>query len=133
MENVETKVQDEELDFLNDEVRQTIEKKVAELRESKKVKRVFPIAVQGDEFDEKEVYVAYFKQADFVTFSKYLSISQKQDPSIALRQLARDCFIDGDKELLEDDSLFIYGTMPYVSSIIGTRRGGLVNFSKSGK
>ena len=129
----ENQNENQELDFVSEELKKSIEKKVAELKESKKAKRIFPIVVEGDEADEKPIYVGYFKQPDFLTFSKYLTISQKQDPSVSLRQLAKDCFLDGDRELVDDDSLFIYGTMPYVSALTQTRRGGLVNFSKSGK
>lgn len=121
------------MDWLNDEQKKAIEKKVAELRDSKKVKRIYPISIQGDEFDEKPVYTAYFKQPDLMTFSKYMTISAKQDPTVAMRQLAKDCFLDGDRELIDDDSMFIFGTLPYASSLLSTRKGGLVNFSKSGK
>lgn len=126
-------VNNEELDFVSEELKATIAKKIADLREKTKVKRIFPIVVKGDEFDEKEMYVGYFKQPDFVVFSKYLSLSAKQDPSVSLRQLAKDCFLDGDRDLVDDDSIFIYGAMPHISSIISARRGGLVNFSKTGK
>lgn len=137
MENKENLVVEnekvQELDFVSEELKKTIEKKVKELKEAKKVKRIFPLVIEGDENDEKPIYVGYFKQPDFLAFSKYLTISQKQDPSVSMRQLAKDCFLDGDRELVDDDSLFLYGTMPYVSTLTQTRRGGLVNFSKSGK
>lgn len=125
-------VQNEEL--LNDEkIQSEIEKKVAELKAAdSKLKRVFPIMVLGDEDDSKEYYVGYFKQPPFPAFSKYLSLSQK-DQAGAMRELAKDCFIDGDKELIKDDSLFIYGLMPHLAQIIELRQGKLVNLSKAGK
>lgn len=121
------------MEWLSDEQLEAIKAKVAELRKSKNIKRIYPIAVQGDEYDEKECYIAYFKQPNLMEFSKYLSISSKNDPTVAMRQLAKDCFVDGDRELVDDDSLFIYGAMPFLSGILNTRRGSLVNFSKSGK
>lgn len=125
-------VQNEEL--LNDEkIQSEIEKKVAEIKAAdSKLKRVFPIMVLGDEDDSKEYYVGYFKQPPFPAFSKYLSLSQK-DQAGAMRELAKDCFIDGDKELIKDDSLFIYGLMPHLAQIIELRQGKLVNLSKAGK
>ena len=92
-------------DFLMPEKIQTeIEKKVKELKDSDpKLKRVFPILVEGDEDEgEKPYYIGYFKQPPFPAFSKYLSLSQK-DQAGAMRELAKDCFIDGDKELIKDD------------------------------
>ena len=111
-----------------------IEKKVKELKDSDpKLKRVFPIFVEGDEDEgEKPYYIGYFKQPPFPTFSKYLSLSQK-DQAGAMRELAKDCFVDGDKELIKDDSLFIYGLMPHLAQIIELRKGKLVNLSKAGK
>lgn len=125
-------VQNEEL--LNDEkIESEIEKNVAELKAAdSKLKRVFPIMVLGDEDDSKEYYVGYFKQPPFPAFSKYLALSQK-DQAGAMRELAKDCFIDGDKELIKDDSLFIYGLMPHLAQIIELRQGKLVNLSKAGK
>jgi len=105
---------------------------VKELRvKNPALKKVFPIVVQGDEYDEKEVYVGYFKQPDMSSFSKYISISPK-DQVGALRELGKDCFVDGDKEMLTD-SLFLFGTMAQLSSIIQVRNSAIVNLSKPGK
>lgn len=97
-----------------------------------KLKRVFPIVVEGTEYDEKPMYVAYFKQPTFAIFSKFLSLSQK-DNAVAMRSLANDCFLSGDRELITDDSLFLFGLSPYLSQIIESRHGQLVNLSKAGK
>lgn len=122
-------------DFLtSEELVKEIEKKVKELKAGDpKLKRVYPIVVEGNEDDgEKPYYLGYFKQPSFPTFSKYLSISQK-DQAGAMRELARDCYVDGDKELVKDDSLFIFGLMPQLAQIIEVRKGKLVNLSKAGK
>lgn len=97
-----------------------------------KLKRVFPIVVEGTEYDDKPLYVAYFKQPSFVIFSKFLNMSQK-DNAAAMRSLANDCFLSGDRELITDDSLFLFGLSPYLSQIIDARHGKLVNLSKAGK
>ena len=122
----------EQENVLSAETLKEIEAKVAELKETNKVKRVFPFYVLGDECDSKEIYIAYFRQPSFVAFTKYMSLAQKESVG-AMRELARDCFLDGDKELIKDDSLFIYGLMPHLSQLIQLRSGGLANFSKSGK
>lgn len=44
-----------------------------------------------------------------------------------MRQLAKDCFVDGDKELVDNDSLFLFGLMGQLSEIISTRQNVLVN------
>lgn len=122
-------------DILTSEKIQTeVEKKVEELKAADtKLKRVFPILVEGDEeAGEKPYYVGYFKQPPFPAFSKYLALSQK-DQAGAMRELAKDCFVDGDKELIKDDSLFIYGLMPHLGQIIELRKGKMVNLSKAGK
>lgn len=120
--------------LLSEQIQAEVEKKVKELKSADpKLKKVFPILVEGDEDDgEKHYYLAYFKQPPFPAFSKYLSLSQK-DQAGALRELAKDCFIDGDRELVKDDSLFIYGLMPHLAQLIEIRQGKLVNLSKAGK
>ena len=126
-------MQDENV-LVSDKIQAEIEKKVKELKVADaKLKRVFPILVEGDEdADEKPYYIGYFKQPPFPAFSKYLSLSQK-DQAGAMRELAKDCFLDGDKELIKDDSLFIYGLMPHLAQLIEIRNGRLVNLSKAGK
>lgn len=110
-----------------------VEKKVAELKAGDtKLKKVFPILVEGDEDDEKDYYVGYFKQPSFTAFSKFMSLSQK-DQAGAMKELAKDCFLDGDKELIKDDSLFTFGLMPLLGQIIEVRKGKIVNLSKAGK
>lgn len=120
--------------ILTESVQSEIDAKVAELRAANpKLKRVFPIVVEGDvEVGEKEIYVAYFKQPSFSAFSKYMSLSQK-DQVGAMRELAKDCYIDGDRELVKEEDLFVFGLMPYLSRIIEVRKGKLANLSKAGK
>lgn len=124
--------QNEDL-LYSEELQKQIEAKVKELQANDaKLKRVFPIVVLGDDYDDKEVYVGYFRQPAFAAFSKYLALSTK-DQAGAMRELAKDCFLDGDKELIKDDSLFIYGLMPNLAQLIELRKGRMVNLSKAGK
>ena len=44
-----------------------------------------------------------------------------------MRTLARDCFVDGDKELVDDESLFLFGLMGQLFELITTRQSLLVN------
>lgn len=118
---------------ISKELQATIEKKVKELKEKNpKLRVIFPIVVDGAEYDDKEVYVGYFQQPSFKAFSKYLTAAQSNQ-AVAMRALANDCFIDGDKELVDDDSLFLFGLMGHLSKIIEMRHGQLVNLSKPGK
>lgn len=118
---------------LKEEVLKEIEQKVESLKkENPKLKVVFPIVVHGEEYDSKELYVGYFKQPDFVAFSKYLTASQSNQ-AVAMRALANDCFVAGDKELIDDDSLFLFGLMMQLSKVIEMRHSKLVNLSKPAK
>lgn len=115
------------------ETQKEIEKQVNSLKSADaKLKIVFPLVVQGAEYDEKPLYIGYFRQPSFQTFSKYLSAAQSNQ-AVAMRTLATDCFLAGDKELVEDDSLFLFGLMGQLSKVIEMRHGKLVNLSKPGK
>lgn len=120
--------------FASEKVQTEIAKKIEDLKAAdSKLKRIYPIMVLGDvEAGEKSYYVGYFKQPPFPAFSKYLSLSQK-DQAGAMRELAKDCFLDGDKELIKDESLFLYGLMPHLAQLIEMRQGKVVNLSKAGK
>lgn len=111
-----------------------IKKKLESLKKEdpKKNKRVRPIVIFGDEFDDKDTYIGYFREPDFATFSKFVQL-QKKDDVAALRALARDTFVDGDKEMIDDDSLFLYGLSPELGKILDARQTKVVNFSKAGK
>ena len=125
---------EESVETLEPELLVSIEKKVKELKEKNPDKKIiFPIVVDGNvEFGEKEHYVGYFCQPSFKTFSKYLTAAQNNQ-AVAMRVLAKDCFVDGDRDLVDDDSLFLFGLMGQLSKIIEMRHGRLVNLSKPGK
>ena len=130
----ENVIVEESVDTLEPELLASIEKKAKELKEKNPDKKIiFPIVVDGNvEFGEKEHYVGYFCQPSFKTFSKYLTAAQNNQ-AVAMRVLAKDCFVDGDRELVDDDSLFLFGLMGQLSKIIEMRHGRLVNLSKPGK
>lgn len=110
------------------EIKETAEK----LKKSKKIKKVFPMAVGGDEDDDKDLYVAYFKEPSLKDFSKFQVMGKSQE-AMALRQLAKDCFLAGDEELITDDSLFMGGLMSQILGIVRFRKSSIVNLSKAGK
>ena len=105
-----------------------IKEKAQKLKADKKLKKVFPMVVFGDnKCGEKDYYVAYMAEPTFPQFSKFMAASKRDEVS-AMRTLAKDCFIDGDKELIDDESLFLFGLMTQLSEIITTRQSLLVNF-----
>ena len=130
----ENVIVEESVDTLEPELLASIEKKAKELKDKNPEKKIiFPIVVDGNvEFGEKEHYVGYFCQPSFKTFSKYLTAAQNNQ-AVAMRVLAKDCFVDGDRDLVDDDSLFLFGLMGQLSKIIEMRHGRLVNLSKPGK
>ncbi len=104
-----------------------IKKKATELKTEKKLRKVYPITVFGDTTcGEKEFYVAYLSEPSFPQFSKFMAASKK-DEVMAMRTLAKDCFLDGDKDLVDNDSLFLFGLMGQLSEIISTRQSVLIN------
>lgn len=104
-----------------------IREKAAALKSEKKLRKVRPMVVFGDtDCGEKEIYVAYMAEPTFPQFSKFMAASKK-DEVTAMRQLAKDCFLEGDRELVDDDSLFLFGLMGQLSELIQTRQSVLVN------
>ncbi|MCD8080134.1 MAG: hypothetical protein LUF04_06890, partial [Bacteroides sp.] len=78
------------------------------------------------------VYVAYMTEPSFRQFSKFMTASKKDEVQ-AMRTLAKDCFVGGDRELVDDDSRFMFGLMGQLTEIITTRQTTLVNLSMPGK
>lgn len=113
---------------------EAIKKKLESIKKEnpKENKRIRPIVIFGDEFDDKELYVGYFREPNFAAFSKFVQL-QKKDDVAALRALAKDTFVDGDKEMIDDDSLFLYGLSPELGKILESRQTKVVNFSTAGK
>lgn len=126
-------IEELEVEAIDPKLQAEIDKKVAELKASNPKLRIKPLIVNGeDDDDTKKVYVGYFSKPSFVNFSKYLTLSQK-DQALAMRQLAKDCFIEGDREMIDDDDLFLFGLMGQLQHLIKMRGGRLVNLSKPGK
>lgn len=108
------------------EVRSHIAAKTAELKAKFNVKKVFVIIVQGDvESGEKPFYIAYLRRPNMMQFSQYMSFVQK-DLVQASQMLAQNVFIDGDKELIDNEELFLYGTMQQLNHIIDSRNSDIV-------
>lgn len=117
-------VEDQEF-VIGDEVKKTIEAKVKTLQ--KKHGKIQVIAVAGMEGDDKELYVAYMKKASIASFSRFTS-KAKSDEVLAAKGLCDDLFVAGDKELLEDDELFMFGLMPQLDQIMKIRQSKVINF-----
>lgn len=113
------------------EVIEAINQKTAAIRAEKGIKRIYPIAVVGDEYDEKPLYVGYFKRPDFPTFSMFMN-KVGTDSVQASKMLAQNCFIEGDKELITDNDLFLYGLMNQLTVLVDNRHAELVKKSSVG-
>lgn len=113
---------------LTKEQQEAIKARIAFLKkENPKLKNVYHVVVFGEEGDSKDMYVAYFRKPNLKEYSKWLSL-MKKDEVMALRALAIDCFLDGDKELLDDEDLFLFGTMNNLSGIMQSRQVSIENF-----
>ena len=87
---------------LSEEQLNAIKAKIAEIREKQHIKRVFAIVVEGDEFDEKPMFIGYFRNPSIMHFSNYMAFVTKDAVQAALN-LAKATFIEGDRELVDDD------------------------------
>lgn len=103
-----------------------IKEKALKLKEERKLRKIYPMVVFGDTTNgEKETYVVYMSEPNFPQFSKFMAASKKTR-SWRCAHLP-DCFVDGDKELVDDESLFLFGLMGQLSELITTRQSLLVN------
>ncbi len=107
------------------EISQSIDEKVNELKEKFNVKKVFVVVVKGDEDDEKPLYIGYFRRPNLMQFSVYMNFVQK-DLIQANKQLATNTFLAGDREMVDDDDLFLYGTMQQLNHLIDSRNADMV-------
>lgn len=108
------------------EYRTQIANKIAELKAKFSVKKVFVVIVQGNAEDgEKPYYIAYLRRPNLMQFSQYMTFVQK-DLVQANQMLARNIFLDGDKELIDDEELFLYGTMNQLNHVIDARNSDIV-------
>ncbi|MBT1285850.1 hypothetical protein [Phocaeicola dorei] len=118
------------IEFINDvnvpiEVREKIVKKAEELKSQHKLRKIFIIVVEGEDGDDKPLYIAYLRRPSLMHFSQYMNFVQK-DLVQANKMLATNVFLEGDRELVDDDELFLYGTMQQLSHLIDSRNADMV-------
>ena len=110
---------------LSAEIRLQIKEKIAELK-SKLHTKIYAIVVAGEEEEgEKPFYIAYFRRPGLQAFSQYMTFVQK-DVVVASKNMAAQCIVDGDRELVDNEDLFLYGLMPKLSTLIEARNGEMV-------
>lgn len=114
------------------EIREQITQKIEELRKKTGIKRIQAIVIVGDEYDEKPLYVGYFKRPNTMQFSLWMNQAQK-DPVQANKTLAQGTFVDGDKEIVDNEDLFLFGAMSKIAQLIESRNADLVKLSSAAK
>lgn len=108
------------------EYRTQISAKIVELKAKFNIKKVFVVIVEGNADDgEKPYYIAYLRRPNLMQFSQYMNFVQK-DLVQANQMLARNIFLDGDKELVDNEELFLYGTMNQLNHVIDARNSDMV-------
>lgn len=107
------------------EIREEIVKKAEALKAEHKLRKVFIILVEGEEGDDKPLYIAYMRRPGFMHFSQYMNFAQK-DVVQANKMLATNIFLAGDREIVDDEDLFLYGTMSQLAPIIESRNADIV-------
>lgn len=120
-------VENETIDVsnLSEEQQNAIKAKIAEIKAKNNIKRVFAIVVEGDDEDDKPMYVGYFRNPNIMHFSAYMSFVTKDAVQAALN-LAKSTFVEGDRELIDDDDIFLRGTFDRFSAIMERRNSELV-------
>ena len=104
-----------------------IKEKALQLKTDRKLRKVYPMVVFGDVASgEKEYYVAFLGEPTFPQFSKFMAASKKDEVS-AMRTLAKDCFIDGDREPGGQRITVPLRADGTASEIITTRQSMMVN------
>lgn len=118
-----------------EELRAEIEKKIEALKaKDASLKKITAIVIEGDtDCDEKEFYVGYFKRPNAATFTKYLAALSANNTVPGARMVAKETFVDGDREMIDDDDLFLFGTFMQIQNLMRTRQGNFVNLSKPRK
>lgn len=107
------------------EIREEIVKKAEALKAEHKLRKIFIIIVEGEEGDDKPLYIAYMRRPGLMHFSQYMNFAQK-DVVQANKMLATNIFLAGDREMVDDEDLFLYGTMGQLSQIIDSRNADMV-------
>lgn len=123
-QNVKTEMMFADID-VPVEVREEIAKKAEELKKMHNLRKVFVIVVKGDEDDAKPLYIGYLRRPNLMHFSQYMNFVQK-DLIQANKMLATNVFLAGDRELVDDEELFLYGTMQQLNRIIDARNADMV-------
>ena len=70
---------------------------------------------------KKEMYVALMAEPTFSQFSKFMPVSKKDEVS-AMRTLIKDCFIEGDHELVNTNFRFLFGLMGQLTDLLSPSR-----------
>ncbi len=107
------------------EVQEEIIKKAESVKAQNKLRKVFVIIVEGEDGDSKPYYIGYFRRPSFMQFSQWMTFTSK-DMIQANLTLARNIFIEGDREMIDDEELFLYGTMNQLSKLLESRNADIV-------
>ena len=117
---------------INDAAREAIYAKIKAIKAERNLKRVFAVVVYGDDEDSKPFYVGYFKRPDMPTYSRFMMKVQEDQVQASL-MLAQATFVDGDREIVDDFDIFVFGTMNQLTPIIQGRGAELVKLPSVGK
>lgn len=108
-----------------EDLQKQITEHAKELKKKLKLRKVYAVVVAGDGADDKPYYIAYFRRPGLMPFSQYMNFVQK-DVVQANKNLATNIFLEGDRELIDDEELFIFGLMQKLGGIIESLDGKLV-------
>lgn len=94
-------------DFLTDEENAAINKRCEELKEEHDIDDVFVFVDSKIRRGKKERMIGYFKSPQTTKEISVYLYNANSDPVEANRSLAKSCFLDGDKDLVDVEKYYI--------------------------
>ena len=85
------------------------------------MRKVYLMVEFGNLYDKKEMYVALMAEPTFSQLSKFMPVSKKDEVS-AMRTLVKDCFIEGDHELVNKNFQFLFCLTGQLTDLLSLAR-----------
>jgi hypothetical protein len=102
-----------------------LQKEAEQVKAKHKVKRVFVIDVE-DPDNEDKYYRAWLSKPDLKVLSAFYSVGQN-DPIQASKMVFNGCFLEGDKEIVQNDEIFA-AAMAQIEDLMKVTRSRIAKF-----
>jgi hypothetical protein len=106
-------------------LRERMQAKAEEVKKAHKVRRA--IYIETNDQDSGEVVGAWFKRPGAAELEAPTALTQQGQAIGAVRVLAQDCFLEGNRALLEDEEYFIQ-VLPELQELMPAGLGRLEKY-----